>query len=387
MLVRYKDSHDETVDAYKPASTLSIRIRRVARRSYLLQSAARTLARTHDAWSVISDDRSDVTARLLETTKPDVVNLHFCTGFVDFPSFFRYYADNVPIVVTMHDMWPITGGCHYAGKCGRYQSACGKCPVIKSAHERDATRGIWSRKRRAYSRLRTNRQAFVADSYWLAELAKASSLLKDSRIETIYYGVDTRTYAPGPRDTAKKALQLDPAIKVILFISANVDDPRKGLQHLRDAISGSEELRECQYVSIGAGKIKSLTGVRHRHLGSVENDTLLAAVYRAADVFVMPSLEEAFGQTALESIACGTPVVAFAAGGIPEIVRHGCTGLLAPVGDSRKLGVAVVSLLQNRTLSEALASQGREVAVNEFRMEANSRKYIELYNSLLQYRG
>ena len=108
----------------------------------------------------------------------------------------------------------------------------------------------------------------------------------------------------------------------------------------------------------------------------------MALAYNAGDVFVMPSLQEAFGQTALESIACGVPVVAFEAGGIPDTVRHEETGLLVPVGDSSALAGSIDRLLGDKDLAGRLGAGGREHAVQNFSMQVNARAYIELYQSL-----
>ncbi|RPJ60694.1 MAG: glycosyltransferase, partial [Acidobacteria bacterium] len=109
----------------------------------------------------------------------------------------------------------------------------------------------------------------------------------------------------------------------------------------------------------------------------------LPFVYSAADVFVMPSLQEAFGQTALEALSCGTPVAGFAAGGIPEIVQDGKTGLLSPVGAVDGLRDSIAHLLLNPSIAHGMSVEGRRWAVEHFSLEEQAAKYAELYDSIL----
>jgi glycosyltransferase involved in cell wall biosynthesis len=227
------------------------------------------------------------------------------------------------------------------------------------------------------------RLVFVADSRWLADHARSSSLLQDRRTEAIHYGIDTRVYRPGSRSSAKDALGLDPAETVVLFGAANVAVPRKGFPQLKEAIEGSASLRRCMCISLGQGHVRFAPAVRHRRLGQVDSDELLAAVYRAADVFVMPSLEEAFGQTALEATACGTPTVAFAAGGVPEVIPNGVNGLTCPPGDVLLLRRLLERVVEDARLRERLGAAGPELVQTEFSYARNARDYLALYETLL----
>ncbi len=137
-------------------------------------------------------------------------------------------------------------------------------------------------------------------------------------------------------------------------------------------------------LSVGRGRPAAPVGkARAMHLGYVANDTFLSAVYSAADVLAIPSLQEAFGQTACEAMACGTPVVGFDVGGIPDIVRPGVTGLLVPVGDTAALARAIAGLLGDDAMRAEMSAACRKVAVEEYSHALQARRYAELYERIL----
>jgi glycosyltransferase involved in cell wall biosynthesis len=118
-------------------------------------------------------------------------------------------------------------------------------------------------------------------------------------------------------------------------------------------------------------------------LGLLEDEKFLSLAYSAADLFVLPTLQDNFPNTALESLSCGLPVVGFKVGGVPEIVREGCTGLLAEAGNSEALANAIESLLTDPGRRLEMAANCRRIAVEEYRLEIQARRYLELYASML----
>jgi glycosyltransferase involved in cell wall biosynthesis len=168
---------------------------------------------------------------------------------------------------------------------------------------------------------------------------------------------------------------------VVCFAATFLNDERKGMRQLIEAVQQSP-LRPF-LLTWGQTQPRGLGELDHVHLGPISNEDFMALAYNAADVFVMPSLQEAFGQTALEAAACGVPVVAFEAGGIPDIVVNDENGLLAPTGDVQRLGAAIHRVLQDKDLARRLGEGGRSRALDNFSMEANAEKYARLYGSLM----
>ena len=381
MLVWDRAGCDPAVRAFVPSTGLVDRVARRVRQRGIVSDLRAVRSGGHELFTHHRSQFGPEVARQLPEC--DVLQLHWTSGFLDYPDFFRNLPPGVPVVWTLHDMNPFTGGCHYDGGCGGYRRACGSCPQLVSGVERDLSRRVWLGKHEALSQLGRRPVHVVADSDWLAEEARQSSLLGGFPVSTIYYGLDTAVFAPRGRAAARRALGIPEGARVVLFVADSVEDRRKGLSYLVEALAGTAGDPDLLLVSIGRGDPAIGEGARHLHLGRVDDDDRLSLVYSAADVFVIPSLQEAFGQTALESVSCGTPVVGFAAGGIPEIVRPGVTGALGPPGDAAALRGAVESILRDPEEAARLSESCRRVALEEHGLERQARRYVDLYSGLL----
>jgi len=378
MWVRFKVTNDARVDDFMPPADVSIRLPRLWRR-YARQRSRRKAGVRGEMFAARSEHGAAMMNALPEA---DVINVQFAWDFLDYPGFFGRLPADVPVVVTMHEMGNFTGGCSYSGVCANFLEMCGNCPQLARHGPEDLSRQGWLERKHAYARRAAGKLHFVADSHWLAAQARRSSLLRDYAVTTIHYGVDTRVFRPLDRAAAREAFAIPAGRKVVAFAAASVSDTRKGMQHLVDALQG---MREKPFLlTWGRSFPEALVDLPHLHLGNIDSEHLMAVAYNAADVFVMPSLEEAFGQTALEAIACGTPVAAFAAGGILETVRNEQTGLLSSVGDTVALQANIERLLSDERLWEHCSKEGVRLANEEFSYELNARKYIELYESLCE---
>jgi glycosyltransferase involved in cell wall biosynthesis len=166
-----------------------------------------------------------------------------------------------------------------------------------------------------------------------------------------------------------------------MFAAHDVTLVRKGARFLREALQDGDIAEETVIVTFGASGF-SAGGRRHFHFGNVNDERLQSLIYQAADVFVMPSLEEAFGLTALEAVACGTVVAGFAVGGVPDIVENGLNGILVSAGDSTELRRAIVKLLANTKLRQDWIDRAEPWVKERFSYEVNAARYIDLYRQL-----
>jgi glycosyltransferase involved in cell wall biosynthesis len=223
----------------------------------------------------------------------------------------------------------------------------------------------------------------VAISRWMAATVQGSSLLGGCPVTVIPLGLDVDDFAPRDRCLARDVLGVPREARVILFAADSVENRRKGFKLLAKALVGLDRLPHLFLLSLGRGKPALDTPFPHLHLGYISNDRLLSLVYSAADVFVCPSLQENFAQTALEALACGIPVVGFAIGGLPDMVRHGVTGLLVSPQDVVALRAAIVDLLQDVAKRTEMSAHCRRIAVEEYSLEIQARHYIELYQQLV----
>lgn len=314
---------------------------------------------------------------------PDVINLHWvCEGYMQIETLPKF---NKPIVWTLHDMWAFTGGCHYSENCDRYLDACGACPQLHSTKDADISRWIWQRKAQSWQNLDLT---LVTPSNWLAECAKSSSLLKKYPVKVIANGLDAEVYKPLNRPQVRSSLNLPQNKHLVLFgAMQGTGDRWKGFPLLVPALqslskSGWQDKIELLVFGSSQPENPIDVGFKTHYLGRLEDDCL-AKVYAAADVMVVPSRYEAFGQTASEALACGTPVVAFDVTGLKDIVDRQHNGYLAQPYDSEDLARGIAWVLENPERHQKLCIHARQKAEKEFTLEIQSNRYLSVFNEVL----
>ncbi|ACL64003.1 glycosyl transferase group 1 [Anaeromyxobacter dehalogenans 2CP-1] len=331
----------------------------------------------------------DLVAREVRALRPDVVNVHWVgAGFVT-PESIGRLARRGPLVWTLHDTYPFTGGCHYFGDCEAYAARCGACPALGSRAALDLSRVGWLRKWRA---LRRAPLVAVAPSRWMADAARRSSLLRDAHVEVIPNSIDTDVFRPIERSEARRALGLPLDRRMLLFAAASgANDPKKGFQHLAAAArilaaNGGLPLELVVAGTPPAGA-RPDCGVPVRWLGVIGDDRALAAWNAAVDVAVVPSVQENLANTVLEALAAGTPAVAFRVGGMPDMIEDRVSGALAEPFDPRALADAIRWVVEDRSRHLELSAAARRRAESEYALAVQARRYRALYEDLLRSGG
>ncbi len=384
MFVAARQSEEEDIHQYQPPNALSERFLRLARREYLRRVQTPYQTTRPAGLEHFRDDRSIFGDELLEQMPhADIINLHWVADFIDYRRFLPEAAATTPLVWTLHDMNPFTGGCHYDLGCGRFRQNCGTCPQLGSHREDDLSRSIHRRKEQAFSRMNPEMVRIVAGSHWLANAARSSSLLSRFNITTIHCGIDAETFRPRDRYDLRAELNIPMSAFVVLFAADEINNQRKGLNHLLQALRKIQSQKEIFLLSVGGGS-KIDAPFPHIHLGKFTNDQMLSIFYNAGDCFVIPSIQEVFGLTALEAMACGTPVVGFDTGGIPDMVRPGETGLLARPADSDDLSAQILWMIEHPAERKAMGENARRMVEREFTNTIQARRYISLYEELEQ---
>ena len=363
---------------------IASRLRRFVRWQRISRSFAPHQRSLSAGYELFSDDRSGHGCDLVDQLPScDLINLHWIARFVDYQSFFALVPDPMPVVWTLHDMNPFTGGCHYDQGCGRFTAGCGACPQLDSTSPTDLSAQIWQRKRKLFKQFAPGRLQIVAPSNWLAAEASRSPLFSKFSVSAIANGLDTEAFAPRDPGVAREIFGLPKGVPTVLFVADNKDVGRKGFSLLAKALNKIKDFNRLQLVSLGKGDTDESIPVPHLNLGQIDNDRLLSFVYSAADIFVLPSLQDNLPNTVLEALACGTPVAGFEVGGLPEMIRSGVTGLLAPPKDEEALAGAIVDLLENNEKRAEMSANCRRIAMEEYSLEIQTKKYIELYESLI----
>lgn len=316
---------------------------------------------------------------------PDVINLRWIGNLVRIETLPKLKK---PLVWTLSDMWPFTGGCYIPQDCTRYNCSCGACPQLNSKSTRDLSRWVWQRKARAWRGLDLT---IVTPSLWLARCARSSSLFKDLRIEVISTGVDINKYKPVNRRVAREMLGLPQNRQLVLF-GAWYNLPHKGFNLLLSALqnlenSGWHNKIDLVVFGFSHANYPLGSGVRCHYLGKLRDQVSLALAYAASDVFAAPSILDNFPNTVLEASACGTPCVAFNIGGMPELIDHLRNGYLAKPFEVEDLAKGIAWVLRDKDRHKWLSSTAREKVEKEFTLEQNARRYQALFSEVVENRN
>ncbi len=311
----------------------------------------------------------------------DIVHLHWINnGFINLKILNQI---KVPVVWTLRDMWPMTGGCHFAEAlgCDYYKTGCGKCKLLGSHQKSDLSSLVFNHKKRIYSQ---NIHP-VGISHWMTQKANESLLLKDFGAQTIFNNIDTKIFKPVLKNTAREILQIQTDKTIVLCGATRLDLTYKGFDKFLDSLKFLD--REKYFLTF-FGKLDPRvikeTGFEYRDFGYLHDDVTLRLLYSAADVFVAPSLMEPFGKTLGEAMACETPVVCFNATGPKDIVDHMENGYKAKPFESEDLAKGIEWTAQNNN-SNQLGSSARDKVLREFSSEIIAAQYVELYKKLIQH--
>lgn len=322
-------------------------------------------------------------ADVINRQAADVVHLHWLgDAFLPLTDWSKIAQ---PLVWTLHDMWAFTGGCHTALGCDRYRRACGRCPLLNSSADDDITARTLTRKKQHWANLELT---LITPSRWLADCARQSALFAHKTVEVIPYGIDTERFKPIDRAASRAALNLPPDKPLLLFgASGGRHDPVKGFDLLRDALHHLKHdhpagLADLTLVSFGDDHAADEWPYPLVNLGVLRDDVALVLAYSAADVFVAPSRQDNFPNTVLESLACGTPVIAFDVGGMPDMIAPGETGDLAPPEDVAALARHLAALLRDDEARQRMSHAARAKVLREFEFISIARRYRELYQRL-----
>jgi len=314
----------------------------------------------------------------------DVVHLHTVADWFDVPRWLKTLPSRVGVVISVHDMWHVTGGCFLYRGCDRYRDSCTPCPILKSPFNWVLARDEHRRKLQAYRNCRTQ---FVANSFWLAELAGRSPIVKAcGGVEVIPPGIDTTVFKPQDKNLCREHLDLPADAFVIVTGGASLTDTNKNVSWLLEQLSGLPDLDGVIVLAFGEGNLPVPDRLNVRFTGGIRERRDLARLLAAADVFVSASLMETYGLTLVEAMACGTPVIAFRVGGIAEAAPDGQGAILCTIGDGPALIEAITKLRNSPQLRDRLGSLAHETAHNRNAASSFAKAFAQLYRECISSR-
>ncbi|EMK6668400.1 glycosyltransferase [Vibrio fluvialis] len=308
----------------------------------------------------------------------DIINLHWINdGFLNLDELKKI---DKPIVWTLRDMWPLTGGCHYALDCNNYKNKCQNCPQLGSAFKYDISSYYQNKK---LNLMQACNVTPVGISRWISDCARDSSIFKNSKIKYIGNVIDTELFKPIEKNIAKEVLGVKDK-KVISIGAQKIDDFYKGMNEFLLAINEIKNKKDLHILFFGNfnSSIFDSLGVEYTSFGFVNDSLTLQLIYSASDVFVAPSKMEAFGKTIGEAMACNTPVVAFNFSGPIDLIDHLDNGYLATPFSYEDLAKGIEYILYTKDFNSACVSPRKKI-VDNFSPKIIAEKYMDLYESLL----
>jgi glycosyltransferase involved in cell wall biosynthesis len=320
---------------------------------------------------------SDV-SKLAELKTADVIYIHWALhGFLNFSSLQKITELKKPVIIVMHDMWNISGGCHYSFSCDKYKTGCHNCQMLAGNKENDLAASGFKKKMRLYAKF--DNLFFISPSKWLYKCAKEAILTNNKPVYYIPNVLDNTLFKPFDKKIAKQILNIDSAQTVIAFGAVSVSSPYKGWSYLQEALqllATDENYKNIIVLIFGSGYNKQIADnipFKTKFMGYLGDEYSTMIVYNAADVFIVPSLADNQPTTVQESLCCGTPVVGFDVGGIPDMINHKENGYLAKYKDAEDVCNGVKYCLQFSLKGYMLPDFAPEVTI---------KKHLELISSI-----
>jgi glycosyltransferase involved in cell wall biosynthesis len=290
-----------------------------------------------------------------------------------------------PVVWTIHDPWALTGGCVHSFECDRWLTGCApRCPHprCRSLFQHYMPYLHWRVKRRVYRRADIT---LIVASPWMQDRVGRSPLLRHLRCHQIPFGIDLGVFKPRPKAECREKMGIAPDQKVIAFRDVGLGSDRfKGLPWLMAALKIYEPQKPTCLLIFEDGRGFKILSPKYKVIrtGWIDGEALAVALC-AADVFMMPSIQESFGLMAVEAMACGTPVIVFEGTSLPDIIRAPRGGLAVPAKNAAALAEAMKRLLENDDLRNEIGGQARRLAESEYAFPRYVQRHISLYEEVL----
>ena len=316
---------------------------------------------------------------IIKKYNPDIIHLHWVAGGMLNVKDLNFI--DKPIVWTMHDAWAFTGGCHIIGECRKFIDHCSSCPILLSTKENDISFIQYQQKKKTYNTI--NNLVVVGVSQWITNFSIRSSLLNKFKHLVIPNMINTSIFNILPRNDLYKDLNLNSQKKYIAIGAQSILlDENKGFGKFIEAISKINR-NDFEIIVFGTNNLNTpkINNNYIRNFGIINDYNLLIKIYNISDAMIVPSIQESFGQTALESLSCGTPVVCFATSGLNEIIDHKINGYKAKPYDSIDLARGIEWVLDH-TYVQNLRNNARLKAVNSYDSSIIVNSYIKIYSSL-----
>jgi glycosyltransferase involved in cell wall biosynthesis len=311
----------------------------------------------------------------------ELVHLHTVADWFNVPRWLETLPGGIPVVITLHDLWHVTGGCFLFAGCDRFIQTCAPCPILKKPFDRILAKDEQHRKLQAY---RARRVQFVSNSQWVADLTDGSPIVRAcGRPAVIPPGIDTDVFHPQQKAQCRTELGIPANAFVIAAGAASLMDSNKNIAWLLGQLVGLPDIENVVVLLAGEGDVEIPKKLPVRLMGGISDRSKRATFLSAADVFVSASLMETYGLTLVEAMSCGVPVVAFRTGGIPEVVPNE-GGILCELLDAAELKAAIQKLRNSEDLRNDLGNAARKVVAARNNKHRFAAEFVRVYEACLR---
>ncbi|MBK8805330.1 MAG: glycosyltransferase [Bacteroidales bacterium] len=307
----------------------------------------------------------------------DIVNFHWVARMLDYSSFFK--LNNKPIVWTLHDQNPFSGGEHYLEALFGIDDRGYPIKRVLTKIEKERFKENLDIKIKALKDVNT--LTIVSPSAWLAKEAKQSQLFSRFPIEVIPNGIDTEVFKIRNQEYTKELFNIPLNKKVILFVADDVKNFRKGFEYLNRALK-SINSSDFIFITVGNNNSDFNSEKDVLALGRINNDLLMSIIYSMADVFITPSIMDNLPNTIVESLCCGTPVIGFPVGGIPDMIEDEVNGIICKEISVKSLVEGIDRFFNNQERFSSVNISNR--ARSLYSVEKQTNAYIKIYQNMLK---
>ncbi|MES0489114.1 MAG: glycosyltransferase [Leptospirales bacterium] len=323
------------------------------------------------------------------TVQNGIINIHWVANFLSIKNIGELGNLNIPMIWTLHDEGPYTGGCHYTAGCTKFIEECYSCPQLK-VDDHYIPHNVLKYKKLVFP----ENLHIVTPSEWLSKRAALSTLFKNNKITTIPNGIDTEIFKPIKKADAKKMLNISPNTFVLAFGAVNVNSSRKGYQHLINVMNRlnndtvfNKVIKKNKIMLLTFGKFNKNNipiDMETCNLGLVDDESQISKIFASADLFIMPSLEDNLPNTMLESMASGTPVLSFRIGGIPDVIKHNHNGLLVKPFDTTQMATEIIDYFNDKKKQQRLGKAAIDTIRSNYTLAHQAKRYKALFSKLTE---
>lgn len=314
--------------------------------------------------------------------KFDLIHLHWVGhGFIS--SDFLLKIKNKKIVLTLHDYYFITGGCHIPGECINYRDSCTSCPAKNSYFDFP------------FNNFKGKKNLYQAKKIY----ATTPSKIMESKLKESYLGdffeevlvvpnpIDVSTYEPITLNFIQESIfnKLPQNKKFILFVSNNLIDFNKGLDLLLQSLKNVQNLDSICLITVGNNfsQIREKISFSHYHFGEINSTADMIKIYNLSYVTLVPSRFESFSQVTLESMACGCPVIAFNSSGPSEIITNNVNGFLVESFSVKEYAEKIDNIISNQNLRDSFSINARIRVIEKYSYEAVGGIMKDFYRKII----